>query len=223
MWQSGPWKMELRRLVDRCERQYLQMSRVPLRGWWEDAVRLMQLEKAVFLSAFIVRKLVESGRLSMQVEALAVPVTTSPARDPAMAPDPENWKQLERFYDLRAGREESVPMRHLLNWVIHSFVFVVEERSDLAGGSVPAGFWCNSDRSRTREVVRVGWKDYRGMLDQVIADDVVSMMTLRDGHGRHVQVRSSEHLDEEQSRAFYDKHPDFIAEILARPATRPAD
>lgn len=223
MWQSGPWKLELRRLVDRCELQYVQMSRIPLRGWWEDAEQLMQLEKAVFLSAFIVRKLVESGRLSMQVEALAVSVTTYPARGPAMTPDPGNWEQLERFYDLHAGREESVPMRHLLNWVIHSFVFLVEERSDLAGGRVPAGFWCNSDRSKARDVVRVGWRQYRGMLDRVIADDVVSIVTLRDGHGGHVQVRSSELMDEEQRRVFNDTHRDFIAEIQARPAPRPAD
>ena len=206
MWQSGPWKLELRRLVDRCELQYVQMSRIPLRGWWEDAEQLMQLEKAVFLSAFIVRKLVESGRLSMQVEALAVSVTKYPARGPAMTPDPGNWEQLERFYDLHAGREESVPMRHLLNWVIHSFVFLVEERSDLAGGRVPAGFWCNSDRSKARDVVRVGWRQYRGMLDRVIADDVVSIVTLRDGHGGHVQVRSSELMDEEQRRVFNDTH-----------------
>ena len=217
MWQSGPWKMELRRLVDRCERQYQQMSRVPLHGWWEDAVQLMQLEKAVFFSAFIVRKLAESGRLSMQAEALAVPVKTFSARDPAMAPDPGNWDQLERFYNLDAGREQSVPMRLLINWVIHSFAFLVEVRSDLAGGSVPAGFWCNSDRSRAREVVRVGWKEYRRMLDRVIADDVVSMETLRDGYGWLVQLRSSEHLNEVQRKAFYDKHADFIAEIRARP------
>ena len=61
------------------------------------------------------------------------------------------------------------------------------------------------------------------MLDRVIADDVVSIVTLRDGHGGHVQVRSSELMDEEQRRVFNDTHRDFIAEIQARPAPSPAD
>jgi hypothetical protein len=193
MWESGPWKLELYRLVLRCERQYNQLSRVPHKDWWEGAVQTMQMEKAVFLSAFIVRKLIDSNRLSTQVEESQTQVQIHPLLDPAVAPDFMNWEKIETFYDLDHAHVRSVPLRDLVNWLIHSFTFLIEVRSDHAGGSVPTGFWCNSDRTRRRELVRVGWTDYKELLRRVIHDDVVEISFHRDGHGGYVERRSAVH------------------------------
>jgi hypothetical protein len=193
MWQSGPWKLELYRLVLRCERQFNQLSRVRDQTWWEDAVQNLQMEKAVFLSAFIVRKLIDSNRLSMQVEESQAQVQIHPPLDPEIAPDSMNWEKIERFYDVDHPDVQSVPLRQLVNWLIHSFTFLIDVRSDHAGGLVPAGFWCNSDRTRRHELVRVGWTDYKELLRRVIHDDVVEMSFERDGKGNYQERRSAVH------------------------------
>jgi hypothetical protein len=191
MWESGPWKLELYRLVLRCERQFNQLSRVPRKDWWEDAVQTMQMEKAVFLSAFIVRKLVDSNRLSMQVENCQTQVESFSPRNPSVVPDSMNWEKIDRFYDLDHPQSASVALRELVNWLIHSFTFLIDVRSDHAGGLVPTGFWCNSDRTRRRELVRVGWKDYKELLGRVVHDDVVEISFHQDGLGGYQELRSA--------------------------------
>jgi hypothetical protein len=203
MWQSGPWKLELGRLIRRCEDTYVQMSRMREQTWWEDAVQTMQMEKAVFLSAFITRKLVDSERLSMQVEATTLRVEAFLARDPDIAPRPDNWENLDRFYDLDKGHARDVQMRQLVNWIIHSFAFIVEVRSDHASGHVPVAFWCNSDRTRVKEILRVPWVEYKRLLTAVQEDDVVEMQTLRDGKGGHRQLRSNAPLTPQQRENFW--------------------
>ncbi len=47
---------------------------------------------------------------------------------------------------MRSSSRERVPLRHLTNWIIHSYVFVPEVRSDHAGSSTLTDFYCNSNR-----------------------------------------------------------------------------
>lgn len=217
MWHSGPWKLELIRMVDRCERQFVQMGRLRGQTWWEDAVRMQQVEKMVFLSAFIVRKLADSRVLSVQVEDAQILVESFSLRSPNWVPDSMNWERLDQHYDLAAGRSERVPMRHLVNWIIHSFVFIPEVRSDHAGSELITGFYCNSDRLRNDRVVRVSWESFRGLLDGVARDDVIDVVTVRDGRGREAQLRSSLPIGPAEKAAFYSRHEDFVREIHDQP------
>jgi hypothetical protein len=178
-------------LVLRCERQFNQLSRVRNQTWWEDAVQNMQMEKAVFLSAFIIRKLIDSDRLSKQVEKSGTPVEIHLLRDPDAAPDSMNWEKIDDFYDLDHAEMRSVPLRELVNWLIHSFTLRIDARSDHAGGLIPTGFWCNSDRTRRRELVRIDWTDYKELLRRVIHDDVVEWSFERDGFGTYKERRSA--------------------------------
>jgi hypothetical protein len=151
----------------------------------------MQMEKAVFLSAFIIRKLIDSNRLSEEVEKSKTPVQIHPLTDPDAAPDSMNWEKIDDFYDLDHAEMRSVPLRELINWLIHSFTLLIDVRSAHAGGLIPTGFWCNSDRTRRRELVRVGWTDYQELLRRVIQDDVVEWSFERDGFGRYKERRSA--------------------------------
>jgi hypothetical protein len=87
MWESGPWKQELFRTVHRCEREFAALGRLRRPSAWDEAVRGQRAEKAVFLSAFIIRKLMDSDRLSVQVADSEVPVRRSPARAGQGSPD----------------------------------------------------------------------------------------------------------------------------------------
>jgi hypothetical protein len=100
----------------------------------------MQMEKAVFLSAFIIRKLIDSNRLSKEVEKSGTPVQIHLLRDPDAAPDSMNWEKIDDFYDLDHAEMRSVPLRELVNWPIHSFTLLIDVQSDHAGGLIPTGF-----------------------------------------------------------------------------------
>jgi hypothetical protein len=201
------------RMVRRCEENYLQMGRMHNGTWWHDAARSMQAEKAVFISAFIVRKLSESGQLSVQVEDLKIDVTAYPLRSSDDVPDSLNWEEITEFYDIEQGKAEEVPIRHLMNWIIHSYVFLVEVRSDHAGSSSLSAFYCNSDRLRSNRVIRVPWDSFRDVLNRVAADDVISTFMLRDGRGGEVQLRSAVPITDHIRSTFLRKHAKAVAEI----------
>ncbi len=117
----------------------------------------------------------------MQVQDSEIAVVAFPIRSPGLQPDSMNWEQLDRFYDLSAGAPERVRLRDLTNWIIHSYVFVPEVRSDHAGSSTLTGFYCNSDRLRADRLLRVAWPDFRTAMQAVAHDDIVDMVTVRDG------------------------------------------
>jgi hypothetical protein len=102
-----------------------------------------------------------------------------------------NWEKIDRFYDLDHPQMRSVPLRQLVNWLVHSFTFLIEVRSDHTGGLVPTGFWCNSDRTRRRELVHVGWSEYKELVRRVSIEDVIAWGFSRDGFGGYQERRSA--------------------------------
>ena len=208
--------MDLWRIVDRCERQFHSMSQVHNLPDWQYSVRDQRLEKAVSLSAFIVRKLMDSYRLSTQVEDGSIEITRYPICQSGRAPDSMKWDRIDKFYELDSGVAGAAPLRYLVNWIIHSFVFLAELRSDLAGGQVIDGFYVNSDRTRRQDLVRVSWSNYRRALDGVVNDDVVESIRLRNGRGDEVELRSAVYLSPADQEAFRLRHKDFIAETLSQ-------
>jgi hypothetical protein len=131
-----------------------------------------------------------------------------------------NWEQLDRFYDIANGLDVAVRLRHLTNWIVHSFVFLAEVESDHAGSDRLSAFWCNSDRTRGSEVIRVAWPDYRRAVQLVVDDNVVSAIMLRDGQGSYRQLLSAALITTEQQDAFRQRHASFIDEVArSRPAT----
>ena len=223
IWDSGPWKQELVRTVDRCEREYQQLSRQRALPDWEQRVHHQRAEKAVFLSAFIIRKLMDSLRLSVEVEDGVIEVLRYPLRNMGDAPHSTNWDRIHEFYDLDSPRRNDVPVRHLINWIIHSFVFLLEVRSDLAGGQVFEAFYVNSDRTRKSDLLRIHWAEYRGLIDEVAADHIVEMITFRNVRGDEVQLRSRSHLSLAEREDFEHRHAIFIREAIAEVAQRHPD
>src|SRR5690242_15565248 len=99
---ARPWKEELVDEIERCE---LSWTEHPDRSieWLT-----LQAERAVFLSAFIIRKLMDSGKLAPEVESLNVRVGVSPA---TVMPSVEylSWDALDQHYDF----DMSVPDKDL--------------------------------------------------------------------------------------------------------------
>jgi hypothetical protein len=182
---------------------------------WTRRCRDMQMERAVFLTAFIVRKLMESGKLSLQVETRTIEVMSYPIRDRRL-PDSMNWERIERLYDLTKEQAKRVRLRDLLNWIIHTYVWVERAETDHAGGAYFTGFYCNSDRTRGLELLYVPWSAYKRALWAVACDDVVSVLHARDSLGNEVVLRSAVNITPQMSNEWYEKYRETIADFMHR-------
>lgn len=151
----GPWTKELRRAISRCERSWLKYPQA------SEEWLALEAEKAVFLSAFIIRKLMDSSRLLPAVKNQTVPVSIVGAqRSLAELPRYLSWHDAHEYYDFDTDSDRDLPLRDLVNRLIHSYAFLVVGAYD-GGATDPAGFYFNSDENRRRELLYINWDAYK--------------------------------------------------------------
>ena len=129
------------------------------------------LEKFVFVSAFIARKLMESKKLSDELEGKALHLQGYPRINHNKQIDFLNWHQIDRFYDFAKSKTATLLPRDLFNTIIHSFVFTLVT-SDMGHGY--EGFLFNSDRTKDAIIYKVSFRDYFELMQSVREDDIVS-------------------------------------------------
>jgi hypothetical protein len=157
----------------------------------------MRREEGFFVTAFIIRKLADSGRLSFQAERVRIPCITHSLLDRARLPDWLNWERIDEFYDFDQQEAITIPLRRLANTIIHSYVLLFatdaeESVAETGAGSV-TGFYVNSDHSRER-LYFVNWSDYEEAVSFIASDRIVASTGFRDGKGREVYFNSRMHI-----------------------------
>jgi hypothetical protein len=111
--QDPYWRAELNKISDRLKRRYEQ------RKWTKRT--LFEIEKDIFLSAYIIRKLIESGRVGHSVLGLSVCLKKYPIRPGALPPaTPQTFLSA---YDVYDGRDKLLSIKGLCNQFVHSFIF----------------------------------------------------------------------------------------------------
>lgn len=110
--ESGLWKEELLRIADALERRYNQ------KRWTERSLFL--LEKELFVGFFILRKLIESSKIStvLTKEMVDVAVYQAGMKEITLL----NQHRFPEFYDLYAGKTETLNYEHVSNQFIHSSI-----------------------------------------------------------------------------------------------------
>ena len=116
IWESHPWRDELERIADRFD------------SWREDCndedeQTSFEQERDVFLSAFILRKLIDAKKLPNSLVAATIDVDAYPLIE--RVPDHMNWHRLEEFYDSERRGTRTLTVEQLCNQFIHSFIFMV--------------------------------------------------------------------------------------------------
>lgn len=107
---------------------------------------LAAVEQDVFLAAYAIRKLIESQKISDEVESMTLRAAAfAPRGEPV---DVMNWFKLERVYDLDASTPVDASLRDWCNQVVHSFVFVADV--DATGLT---GFFIASDRAKDKRLL----------------------------------------------------------------------
>lgn len=174
-WESWPWKRDLARQGDVLQK------RIQQRRWSEASCA--NVERDIFLSAYVVRKLLEAGKISDEVETTSLRAVEYSLRKGCTV-DIMNWHKLDELYDLSSGTETVVNIREYCNQIIHSFVFSLSFSE--SGGL--EGFFVASDREKDRRLLYLNIRTVAEALQCVTEDDIVSLQMSRNGVGMPMKI-----------------------------------
>lgn len=170
IWESQPWKDGL--LADAEAVETLRLEGDP---------SYVAFEKAMFLTGFAVRKLLEAKKLSDRVADVDVKCTKYPPLDTTRIPDLMNWHRLDDFYDFTKPHKTTAKLAFFSNQLIHSFIFsaVVISEEDIRA----AGFYVTTDFDRAKFLYQYDVAEIIKVMRLVGRDYVVHSKWVRNEQG----------------------------------------
>jgi hypothetical protein len=150
-------------------REYLAKAQASRRSDIKERA-LVRVEKFVFISAFIMRKLFEVRKISDEMARSELNVLSFPRSNPGRRIHRMNWDRIDLHYDLGRATSRKVPVRTLCNQLIHSAVFLCGTGE--ADGQVE-GFYITSDDQKESRLLYVDLEIYCEVVERVISDDIV--------------------------------------------------
>lgn len=145
----------------------------------EDEHRDYRLEKALLLSAFTVRMLLDANKLSDGFDSCNLKVDFYSAKKDAQKNISPLDKRFidERYFDLASPTSSSISLRQLTNQLIHSAV-VVAFSYDNANRML--GFYVVSDNDYENRLCYCSIKEWISMVEAVADDDVIYALIHKD-------------------------------------------
>ncbi len=167
--ESYPWKHDLRRLRKLIIRYNTQDAYIK-----NSDKAYTIVEKGVFYSAFIIRKLIEcKGKLSDEADQYIFrvrgikPLKQIDALHRWPDGDTHEWEKEQKL---------TISGKDICNWLIHSYVFFTVENDK------PFDFFCvSSDYDRNRYLYMVSMNDWLDYMDFIATDYVVAINSHYDG------------------------------------------
>ena len=178
------WKAELRKINDRM------IKRKSQKRWVEPS--FMNFEKDVFVAFYIIRKLIEAYKLTIDVEKMQLHVISYPSLGKSV--DLYNWHRLDEYYDFSAGKRKTLSILKFAHQVVHSYIF-----SPAFEDNVLSGFIVASDRDKKSNVYQLAIDNLIKILDTVADDEVVYSHAVRSPETGELEVKN------------YDKMPKDIS------------
>ena len=178
--ESYPWKRDLMRRRSLILR-YNTAEKLP---HYDADKTYTIIEKAIFYSAFIIRKLIDCpGKMSDEVDHYRIKVE---ARTPLKKIDILNRWPDEDSHDWEHFSTREVDAKDVCNWLIHSFIFsLCTDESEAF-----VGFFVASDYDRNKLLYYVKLQDWITYIDFVASDSVVELCSKYDEKKRErVYVR----------------------------------
>lgn len=186
---AWPWKAELLGLCDAVRDQFGQPSLFPGAEVDVETQQIFLIERLVFVTALVARKLTEAGKVSVQFQSRSLDCERRGIVDPDRAPDVTNMHRTLEFY-VPVGERRRVSYRDFANLLIHSRCFVILSDLDEEGREVAWGFAVTSDRTHRAYVSVFSMDAIIDFVEALARDDVVLTRSLRDGRGDYVAVGS---------------------------------
>lgn len=171
---SIPWKDELERVAQRLE------SKANQKRWTERSSFLV--ERDVMFSAYAIRKLCESFKVSDALRRAQFPVVRFDLTGPKV-PDVFDRHEFWDLYDIAKGTRQTLSLPAVCNQLIHSWVWSLsaDENSELFDG-----FYVSSDRERKKSLYFIGVLDWIGQCRDVAEEDIYSTRQVRGSDGQMI-------------------------------------
>lgn len=164
IYESYPWKQDLQR------RKNLMLKYNTAERFESNSESTYTvIEKAIFYSAFIIRKLIDCGtKLSDEAEKYTLKASTI---KPLKRIDKLHRQPDERSYDWEKEKNVTVSGKNVCNWLIHSYVFFVVFNED----DVIESFCVSSDFDRNKNLYRISIDEWLKYMDFIATDDIVRL------------------------------------------------
>ena len=161
---SLPWKNELKRI-----KKYLESNNLYDKNGNANEIKIFHFEKNLFISAFIVRKLIESDKMSDYIDNLNIKVKAYKPKKHInkiycyIDEDRYNWEDIE---------EKDMSIKDISNYLIHSYVFNFSINDE---NYKCESFFVSSDYDRNKYLYEIQMKDWYKVLDKVSSDSIISL------------------------------------------------
>lgn len=190
IYESCYWKDDLRTYLADLEENSKHMA-------VDIDYREYKLEKALLLSAFTIRLLMDANKLSDNIDGYSVKIVTYPARKSAQKGiSPLNKRFIdERYFDFSKPRDTSTGLRRIVNQLIHSAVVVSFDYDEKERA---IGFYVVSDRDYDKGLHYCKLKDWIKMLEAVVNDEIFSVSMFRDAETGSWQMEKRGRPTDEQ-------------------------
>lgn len=161
IYSSLPWKRDLLRR----KQLFMRYNTVEQFEKDEEAAYTV-LEKAVFYSAFIIRKMIDCDvKVSDDVDHYTLQVKKYiPTKNVTRS---NRWAD-NNTYDWNRPNQETVKGKDVCNWLIHSYVFMFGYNE----AGIIVGFFVSSDFDRNKALYYIDIHDWLVYLDFVSSDDI---------------------------------------------------
>ncbi len=160
IWESGPWKDAIRSDATNLRDSI---------NHGNDDGTLAKIERIVFVSAYSIRRLIESNKLTQRCLEHSVRCDKFPAIS-GKDPDHLNWHHIDRFFDLEKPEMTSVGIKMFCNQIIHSFIFAFSEEKE----GVLDSILVTSERNKNDALFSFHTDEIFELMDLISSDVVAS-------------------------------------------------
>lgn len=130
----------------------------------------MKVEEFFFVTAFIVRKLLESYKFSDEYCAKQYTVIGYQRKKDDYAVDFLNNHKIDKHFDLESSEPITCNLNNICNLLIHSFIFIMA-----VDDSVLDGIFVTTDYDKEKFILKLSLSEYLRLLEGCINDDIIRM------------------------------------------------
>jgi hypothetical protein len=165
VYESYPWKQDLMR-----RKRLIKKYNTAARFDSDFDATYTVIEKAIFYTAFIIRKLIDcGGKLSDDADNYEIHVKSI---KPIKHVD-NLHRCLKKTVTIGKRKEQTVDWKRCCNWLIHSYIFFImfEENGRMLS------FCVSSDKDRNKTLYMIFIDEWLNYIDFIAADEIVSLIT----------------------------------------------
>jgi len=199
IWDSHPWKRELRRLAGLIRRLAKDVN-----GQWEK--NDYALERAVMVGFYSIRKLIEAMKLTTACAKMQVPLISYPLRTGKKPTIHHlNWHRINEFYDLGVEHSKNIRLLSLCNMFVHSYIFIpnVDEHGNIVS------IFFNSDKTKYSCLYSVEIETIAALFNDVASNSpnqirIIKVDAVTDDLRRHFAETGKEPIEQDGYLYIYE-------------------